>query len=357
MKIIENTCLLMLSVLFYSCLNESDLKLEYKGFQPVQQSDGWVLSSPENENMESSFLDKAYNLVYDDSRFIMARSLLVIRNGKLVAEAYPHNINDQNQIQNLQSCTKSFTSILTGIALSKGILDSVSQKFSEIIPNYFTAYPDKADITIEDALMMRTGIDFNDNDHTLDFYQTSGSSVEFVLNLPKKYPPGIVYHYNDGAPQLISAAIQEKCGKSLSLFAEEFIFNPLQIKDWKWESAKDGLTFGAFSLYLKPRDAAKFGQLLLNNGKWNGQQLVDSNWISKATQPLVNSSSDGASYGYYFRVYPAYPAYSALGHGGQYIFVVPSRNLVIVYTAWPYTSGEMFDNFAEIADLVVHSCN
>jgi CubicO group peptidase (beta-lactamase class C family) len=180
--------------------------------------------------------------------------------------------------------------------------------------------------------------------------------VEFILSLPKNYPPGIVFHYNDGAPQLISAAIQQKYGKPLSAFAEEFLFKPLQINDWKWESAKDGLTFGAFSLYLKPRDAAKFGQLLLDNGKWNGQRVVDSSWIWKSTQPLVTSSSEGASFGYYFRIFTAYQGYSAFGHGGQHIFVAPPYNLVIVYTAWPYTSGEMYDNFTEIADLIIKSC-
>lgn len=128
------------------------------------------------------------------------------------------------------------------------------------------------------------------------------------------------------------------------------------IGSWSQLPVKDGVTFGAFSLYLKPKDGARFGQLLLNNGKWNGQQLGDSSWIAKATLPLVTSDSYGASYGYYFWVYPAYPAYAAIGLGGQRIFVMPSKNLVIVYTAWLYTSGEMFDDFKELSDLIVKSC-
>lgn len=356
MKTIITVFLLALPVLIYSCLAESDIKLEYKGFIPEQDNDGWLVSTPENENMEASYLEQAYKLVYDDNRFIMARSLLVIRNGKMVAEAYPHNPNDKNQIQNLQSCTKSFTSILTGIALSRGILDSVSQKLSDILPDQFNTYPEKQNITIKDALTMRTGIDFDDDENTIELYRTEGSSVEYILKLPQNYPPGVVFHYHDGAPHLISAAIQQRYGKSLASFGEEYLFNPLQIYDWKWESAKDGITFGAFSLYLKPRDAAKFGQLLLDNGRWNEQQIVDSSWIAEATMPLVNADDYGASYGYYFWVYTAYPGYAAIGHGGQRIFVVPSKNLVIVYTAWPYTSDEMFDNFAEIADLIYESC-
>lgn len=346
-----------LSLLSASCLNDDPMKLGYTGYQPLGQNDGWKVSTPAAENMDAGLLDKAYNLVYSEERFVMARSLLVLRNGKLVGEAYPHDLKDAGQLQNIQSCTKSFTSILAGIALSRGYLDSLSGRFSDVMPEHFVNYPDKRDITIEHALTMRAGIAFDDGDHTYDFYHTSGSSVEFVLNLPKNYPPGTVFHYNDGVPQFISAAIQNQYGKPLSAFADENLFKPLHITDWKWESAKDGTTFGAVSLFLKPRDMAKFGQMLLNYGSWNGLRVVDSSWIAMATRPMVTTSSPGASYGYYFWIYPAYPAYAASGHGGQYIFVAPSNRLVIVYTAWPYSSGEMFDDFTEIADIVVRSCH
>jgi CubicO group peptidase (beta-lactamase class C family) len=357
MKKINNILLVLsLSFLSISCINDDPIKLGFAGYQPTNLSDGWVISSPANENIDSDLLNMAYKLIYNEERFVMARSLLVLRNGKLVGEAYPHDQNDSHQLQNIQSCTKSVTSILAGIAFSRGLLDSLSQPLSDIFPEHFINYPDKRDITIEHALTMRAGIAFNDDDHTYDFYQASGSSVEFVLNLPKNYPAGTVFHYNDGVPQLISAAIQKRYGKSLSAFADEYLFKPLQITDWKWEAAKDGVTFGAVSLFMKPRDIAKVGQLLLNNGRWNGAQVVDSSWIAKATKPLVTSYSPGTSYGYYFWVYPAYPAYAAVGHGGQYIFIAPLKNLVIIYTAWPYTSGEMFDDFTEIADLIVKSC-
>ena len=103
------------------------------------------------------------------------------------------------------------------------------------------------------------------------------------------------------------------------------------MSDWQWESAKDGNTFGSFSLFLKPRDLAKFGQLLLQNGKWNNQQLIDSAWIDEATQAHVNSSLVGGPYGDHFWIYPA--AFVCAGHGGQRIMVFREKNLVIVYKA------------------------
>ena len=343
-------------LIILSCMSDGILKSKYNGFRPVAMNDGWVVSSPVAENMDSLLLDMAYRLVYDEDRFWMARSLLVLRNGRLVAEAYPHDPEDINRIQNIQSCAKSFTSVLTGIALEQGLIDSVKEPLSEICPELFADHPDKTDITIEYALTMRTGIDFDNDENTLDLYQTGGSSADYVLGLPKDYPAGIVFHYNDGAPHLISAAIQRRAGKTLAEFADENLFIPLGIDDWQWESANDGITFGAFSLYLKPRDIARFGQMLLDNGGWNGQQVVDSAWIAQATQPLVTSNDYGASYGFYFWVFPGSQAFSAIGHGGQRIYIVPSENLVIVYTAWPYTSDMLFDHFTELSDLIIESC-
>jgi len=349
--------ILMLALVISSCLKDEPFKDPYEGFQPVSRNDGWMISTPENEGMDRSLVDEAYQLVYKDTRFTMARSLLIIRNGKLVAEAYPHDKADMDRIANIQSMTKSYTSILTGIALKQGILDSVNQTFYSIYPEWFSSNPEKKDLTLKQALTMTTGIDFNNSEDTRILYQTKASSVEFVLSLPENYKPGVVFHYHDGAPHLVSAAIQKRYGKPFSEFADQHLFKPLGIGDWKWEAAHDGNTFGAFSLYLKPRDVAKFGQLLIQNGNWNGQSIVDSAWIAEATKPLVNSSVLGTPYGYFFWIYPAYQGYAADGHGGQKIMVVPQKNLVIVYTAWGYTSGEFFDNFNELADLVVRSCH
>jgi len=349
--------LALMLLAFDSCLKDEQFKLSYEGFQPVSRNDGWQISSPENENMDSALLDAAYKLVYEDDRFTMARSLLVLRNGKLVAEAYPHDAADIDRIANIQSMTKSFTSILTGIALEKNLLDSVNQTLFSIYPEHFADNPDKSNITLHHALTMTTGIDFDNSSDTKTLYETENSSVEFVLSRDKEYEPGIVFRYHDGAPQLVSAAVQKKYGAPFSEFADEYLFQPLGITEWQWETAHDGNTFGAFSLFIKPRDAAKFGQLLLQNGRWNGQQIVDSAWIAAASQPLVNSRELGTPYGYYFWIYPAYGAYAADGHGGQRIMVFPQKNLVIVYTAWGYKSGEFFDDFNEVADLISRSCD
>ena len=339
-----------------SCLSDGSLKRPYEGYSPREKGDGWEISSPEKELMDHDLLNQAFQLVYSENRFLMAKSLLVARHGKLVAEAYPSNPDDIDKIENIQSCTKTITSMVTGIAMQNGLLDSVGQKLSDIYPEHFINVPDKEEITLEHALTMRTGLEFNNDTYTLGLYQSTGSSVEFVLSKDVLYQPGQVFHYNDGSPHLVSAAIGKKAGTSMGAYAGQHLFKPLGINEWQWEEAKDGVTFGAFSLYLKPRDMLKIGQLLLNKGLWNGTRVVDSTWISEATAIRSTANFNTASYGYYFWIFPAEGAFAAEGHGGQIIYVVPQKELVIVYSAWGYTSSMLWDQYTELTDLIISSC-
>ena len=285
-----------------SCLKDESFKLPYSGYVPLHLDDGWEISTPEGEDVDSELLDSAYRIIYNEDRYKLVKSLLVIRNGNIIAEAYPNDLNDLYQIQNIQSATKAITSLLTGIAFEKGLLDSLNQTLSSIYPNKFIKHQDKSHITLHHVLTMTTGIGFNNSDHTGAMYLSS-NSVDYVLSLPMTNPPGYLFSYNDGNPQLISYAIQSRFGKPLSDFAEEYLFEPLGITDWIWESANEGTTFGAFSLFLKPRDMAKIGQLLLQSGNWEGRQLIDSTWISLATTEYYSYRPYWV-YGYYFWLSP-----------------------------------------------------
>lgn len=344
------------SLLFASCLKDGAFKEEYSGFVPVSRNDGIEVSSPENESMDASLLEDAFRLVHDDDRFVMARSLLVFRNGKLVAEAYPDDPDDIDRLYNIQSCTKSITSLLVGIAIQEGKIDSLNERLFEIYPEYFDDDSKKRFITIEDALIMQTGLEFDNSEHTLELYQTEGNSTAYVLSQDYMFPSGTVTNYNDGAPQLISKVIEKKTGLKASEYAREKLFNPLGITDWIWEEAHDETTYGAFSLFLKPRDLGKIGELLLQNGKYNNQAIVDSSYLLEATSIKVSTNFNSEPYGYYFWILPAYDAYAALGHGGQFLFVAPQEKLVVVYTAWPYTSDDFFDQRNDLMALIWNSC-
>ena len=355
-KWIRTGLIIALSAAITGCLRDEPFKLAYTGFQPSDIGDGWELSTPSAENIDSLKLDRVFRYIYREDEYYLVRSMIIIRNGKIVAEAYPHDPNDIGQIQNIKSDTKSFTGILACIALQNGLLDSVNQKLSDIYPEYFVNHPDKKDITLDNALTMRTGCSGENENAGYERFFTD-NSVEYALSAPWFYTRGVSFFYTDGSPQLISYAIQKRYGKPMSEFASEYLFDPLGIDDWYWQSSKDGVTFGASNLNLKPRDMAKFGQMLLNYGLWQNHRIIDSAWVTEATRPHYTSS--GWAYGYYFWIYPQDNVYWAAGHGGQTIMVAPDKNLVVVVTAWPYVQDneKWKDNFEfYLYKLVLESC-
>jgi CubicO group peptidase (beta-lactamase class C family) len=346
---------LMLQMLLCSCLKDEPFKGRYSGFEPLPMNDGWEISTAEDQKINYEKLQQAYRLLYSDERFLMARSMLVIRNGRLVAEAYPHHPNDLHQYANIQSCTKSFTSIMMGVAIADGVDISVDDKLYDIYPDLFDEVPDKRNISLGDALTMQAGLKFDNDVHTLQLYQLQSNSARYVLSLPMITQAGTVMHYNDGAPHLVSKAIEVKTGRYLDEYARAKLFEPLDITHWKWERAKDGTTFGAFSLFLKPRDFARVGQLLLQNGMWHNRQIIDRDYLKAATSAHTPTPFN-RDYGYYFWMDKHNRGYYAHGHGGQILLVVPSKNLVLLYTAWPYTSGEFFDDAFDMFDLIIDGC-
>jgi len=349
--------LLLVSTLLSSCLKDDPVKLEYKGFEPINLADDWQISSPEAEHIDRNKLEQAFELVYNENRYVMAKSLLIFRNGKLVAEAYPNDTKDIGKYNNIQSCTKSVTAMLVGVAIQQNLLTSIEVvKLYDIFPDLFDDDLVKRQITISDALTMRSGIDFRNNKHTQKLYGIRKNSTEYVLSLDRKSTPGTSVQYSDGDPHLISKVIEMKSGKSLADFANEYVFQKLGITNWQWEAAKDGTTFGAFSLYVTARDLGKIGQLLLQNGVWENEQIVDTAYLKSAVSKHVSIDLNNEPYGYYFWIYPEWNAYAALGHGGQFLFVAPDKNLVVVYTAWPYTAYDLWDDSKALMSLILDSC-
>lgn len=332
-----------------SCLKDKSIKSEYTGFAPIQLNDGWELSTPENELIDRAILEEAYRRVYSETRYAMANSLLVIRNGKLIAEAYPKDPGDISRLHNLQSITKSFTSMLTGIAINEGLIGNLNDPVYQYLPESFDDELQKRKITLRNCLTMMGGLDFDNSEQTKELLFCDGSSTQFVLSLPMINDTGVLFHYNDGLPHLVGAVIAKQSGGSLEVFAHEHLFKPIGISQYKWEKANDGLNFGAVSLYLTPRNLAKAGRLLVRQGNWDGVQVIDSAWIRQITS--LQSGSD-MPYGYYFWLYPALEGYMMYGHGGQILYVCPSKDLVVVYTAYPYTNEIMWDEPVQLAEII-----
>jgi CubicO group peptidase (beta-lactamase class C family) len=203
------------------------------------------------------------------------------------------------------------------------------------LPEAFDDDVRKRAITLHHALSMQTGLEFDNDENTSELVYSKGSSLEFVLHRPLVFDPGSAFDYHDGNPQLISGAIQDASGLTEEEFARRYLFAPLGIADYQWETHADGLTFGAFGLWLRPRDMAKVGHLLVRRGDWNGQRIISSGWLTQATRPQTRNGD----YGYYFWL-SRDGSFEASGHGGQIIHVWPTLDLVVVITADPYSDIE-----------------
>jgi CubicO group peptidase (beta-lactamase class C family) len=343
-------CLIMQSiyVLFLSgCVSDAPFKFEGTTV-PQQLQDGWQVASPEDVNISQAALDEVYKNFVSEDRFLNAISLLVVKNDRLVFEAYCRSTDDRDRLGHIASVTKSITSLAFGIVQSEGFIDSVEQRLYDIMPEKFPPDTQKRLITLQHLFTMRSGLLFDNDDFSLEILvDKPNDPIKYILEKSKYAAPGEKFYYRDCDPHLISYAIRRLTGKTLEQWTRERLFNPLGIVNYHWESDHTGTTLGAFGLWLKPRDMAKIGQMVLDHGQWKGVQIVDSSWVALSTQKQVETEDNTEPYiyhyGYYWWVIPRWTAFSAWGAGGNYIFIMPSKEMIIVMTSTTDVDGELFD--------------
>jgi CubicO group peptidase (beta-lactamase class C family) len=334
--------LALTAFLHVSCLIEDPLKLSFKSYTPLNISDGWTVSNPSAENVDAEKLSAIYMDLHENDIW-QIRSLLVFRNNKLLAESYMKDNNDRSSKEAIWSCTKQFTAILIGIAADQGLID-IDDHISDYLPQ---AVPHgKGQITIENLLTMKSGIDFNNdgfNGETSKLLREEpANSLNFILGLNMRNDPGTQFNYNDGDPQILSAIVQEKTGKTMERWAAEVLFNKIGITNLGWLPYKDGMTMGAFGILTSPREMAKLGQLVMNNGQWNSIPVVSAAWITEMTSikvPMNETKENNITFGYYWWGDTGRNIVFMRGHGGQYVFINKSKNLIVVITAEPNTQG------------------
>ena len=333
----------VLLILLSGCLMEEDLKKPFISYTPVEIGDHWTLSSPFAENIDPEGLAEIYQDVHSDPDLWQIRSLLVIRNGMLVAESYMKDDADRYDQLAIWSCTKQVMGVLMGIALEKGLIISLNDPIEKYLHDEVKNHPDKRSITLRNLLTMQSGIAFDNDEHS-DVFRClkTNDSIEFVLSLPMNHKQDSYFHYNDGDPQLLSAVLQKVTGSPVDEWAEEVLFSSIQLTNYHWHRYKDGITLGAFGLLMPPRELAKIAQCVLDGGFWGGIEVVNTQWIKDMTSVKVHFATDGKIYGfgYYWWIDEERSIYFMWGHGGQYAFVVPDKHLVVVITSEPNTQDE-----------------
>ncbi len=278
-------------------------------------------------------------------------SVLVVRNGYLVTEAYFHPYGRDTKVQ-VQSITKSVIGALTGIAIQEGYIESVDEKLLDFFPKRSIANPGfkKSAIRLKHLLSMSSGFPCQEFSSSGQSMEQSSGWVQYMLDLPVDTAPGRTFGYCDGNPHLLSAILGIRTGMDTREFANRELFQPLGIpavEELDWGADPQGIPNGGYGLSLRPVDLAKLGLLYLQNGKWDGRQILPEKWAADSTTQYIQKP-EGPGYGYLWTVYPEQGRYSALGLGGQQIHVYPSKNLVVIVTA----SLETFVEAPEIEKML-----
>jgi CubicO group peptidase (beta-lactamase class C family) len=309
----------------------------------------WLMSTPEEQGMDSSALAKL--VAFGGSHSF--DSLLVVRHGRIVLDAYyaPYTADIPHEIH---SSTKAVLSTLLGMIYKDGSLDRLDHPVLDFFPDRHVANVDdrKKAITIQNLLDMTSGFDWDQGieggkEQSLIDQERSSNRTQFILDRPMAHAPGEVFNYSDANPELLSAIITKLTGKLAEDYAREQLFGPLGIATWHWDRDPQGLTMGAWTLTLLPRDMAKIGYLYLHHGEWEGRRLLPPGWADVLSHTTVNmhaSFDPNLRYSNFFWAFPERHVYMAVGWHGQLIAVFPDLDVVAVVTARKFVRfGELID--------------
>ncbi len=341
--------------------------LAFAGAGAVASGQALPRSTPEAQGVSSGAL---LALVEEAERTIDAlHSLMIVRGGHVIAEGWwaPYAAEEPHV---LYSWSKSFTSTAVGLAAADGKL-SVDDPVLKFFPD---AAPEKPSanlraMRVKDLLTMSTG------QHTEDIqgfpYNDPDGAVKKFLSLPVAHKPGTLFVYNSPATFMQSAIVQKVTGQSVLDYLRPRLFEPLGIESPTWEANREGISMGGFGLSLRTEDIAKFGQLYLQRGQWQGKQLVPAAWVDTATARWVSNGSNPASdweQGYGFQFWRCrHGAVRGDGAHGQFCVILREQDTVVAITAgtrnlqgvldtlWPKLLPALATKTARPADAAAHA--
>jgi CubicO group peptidase (beta-lactamase class C family) len=287
------------------------------------------------------------------------KSLLVSHRGELVLEKY-YNGARATQLANIKSASKSVISALVGIAIGQRHIKSVNQPIVDYFPELANdPEPSKRDVTVEDLLTMRSGL-ASTSGRGYGAWVQSKNWVQYVLRRPLIDTPGTRVEYSTGSSHLLSAIITKATKVSTWQFAQRELARPLGFSLAQWPADPQGIYFGGNEMLMTPRQMIEFGELYLNEGRAADRQIISEDWIAQ-TQIGRGRSRWGSDreygYGFWIREFAGTKSYYAWGYGGQFIFIVPDKDLVIVTTSRSDVSRERRDHldgiYARALDIVL----
>ena len=326
--------------------------------------DGWAVAAPAEVGLDATRLSGLDTFLRQWPGHNV-HAVVIARRGKLVFERYFRGRERRwmawsksvrfsvTQKHDIRSISKSVTSLLIGMAVSE---DRFPPLDSPVI-DYFPEYSDlrtreNGQITFRHLLTMSHGLQWDENRNWKSQANNERQLLElkdpcrYVLAQPMALPPGAAFNYSGGATTLLAAALTKAVGRGIDVYAGEKLFEPLGITDFEWLGFTGSAEIAAFAgLRLRPRDLAKLGQLVADQGRWNGTQILPAWWIEELTTPRINVEGYGALYyGYQWWLGRSLLGAHELtwiagfGSGGQRLFIVPGLDLVVAINAFNYRS-------------------
>jgi len=359
----KSLCLILIPFLYLvinsGCDHHGETEYEYK--VPVLTNDGWNVDSADNYGLNSLQLRDMTQYILETTQHNI-HGILIVKNGRLVFEKYfegylysnnpPGSNGDYVQYDletdhYLASVSKSVTSVIFGAAVKEGYIESVDDLLVEILPEYaYILTGEKAKITLKHLLTMSSGLhwdewsnSFEDPANDVAALFREEDPIAYILSKQLVRSPGEGFLYNSGGTNVLGAVLEKETGMSLLDFGNEVLFDPLNVEGGMWERIAGGLFFASGGIYLRPRELAKIGYLFLNDGAWNGHQVISAAWIEESTSEHIQPDdlipqADGYGYQWWimdFRVNgQTFPCFFAAGWGDQFMFIFPDQEMIIV---------------------------
>jgi len=353
---------------------------------PPVTGDGWETASLADAGLsEAPFVRLMTDLHEIGDHDV--HSLVVVKGGRLVFEEYFSGAKwslagytgeygfDRDDTHNLASVTKSITTTLVGIAIDQGAIESVDQHVFDFFPEHADLLqedPRKADLTLRHLLTMESGIRWADletypySDPRNDLVQmfNSADPIGFILSRDLYAAPGADFEYCNANTNLLGEIVGRATGERLDDYSRDHLFEPLGISEYEWQMISGDVVFASGDLRLRPRDMAKVGELFLRKGVWEGTQVVSRRWVEDATARRAipdgpHAWADGYGFGWWHWDIPVegvtHAVYMASGWGGQWIFVIPGKDMVFVTTAGNYERDSPMDAYRMLADYLLRS--
>lgn len=333
--------------------------------RPAETADGWRTAEPGSTGLDTRLLTQLVASIAASEpgglREPYIHGLLIAHRGKLVVEEYFHGF-DRDRPHDSRSAGKTIGSALLGIALRKGVFDSLDTPVYPLfggVNGYANPDPRKERLTLRHVVTMSPGLDCRDgnpespgDEDTMQSQDKQPDWYRYTLDLPMVSAPGETSFYCTAGINLIGGAIQRATGMSLPRFFQETFADPLEITDYQMNLSPTEDAYMGGGIRLRPRDFLKLGQVYLDGGVWKGKRLVTEEWVrqSAAAHSSLNRKND-YGYGWWRQTFEvgsrSIDTFFASGNGGQMLFVVPELEMTVMIQAGNYSDGRTRNAFRD----------